>query len=155
MNFVLLIGESIGWQELIIIGVLALIIFGPRKIPELARKAGKIMSEFRRATSEFKTTWESEVSTITTDIKDELKDVDNDMRMLAVLENPKPVENSIGRNSGALEENGNSTNGNQMELPTIKEVEPPQLSPAAEEESAEVVEETVADNTVKTKKDWF
>lgn len=155
---VLLIGQELGWQELIFIGILALIIFGPRKIPELGRKAGKLMAEFRRATSEFKETWESEVSTITKDFKEELKDADNDMRMLNFLEDPKPVENSISRNSSVEDldaagivdgasENGHSTNGNQIELPTIKQVEPPQ-SVAAEEPA-------VVEPTRETKKDWL
>ena len=53
---------SIGMPELIIIFVIALIIFGPRKLPELAKKAGKIMSEFRGTANEFKQTWEKEVN---------------------------------------------------------------------------------------------
>ena len=57
----LLIGESLGMQELILIGVIALIIFGPRKLPQIARTIGKTMAEFRKATNEFKSTWEKEV----------------------------------------------------------------------------------------------
>lgn len=54
--------ESIGYQELILIGIVALIFLGPRKLPEIARKAGKIMTEFRATTNEFKATWEREVN---------------------------------------------------------------------------------------------
>ena len=43
-----------------LIGVIALIVFGPRKIPELARTLGKVMTEFRRSTDDFKKTWERE-----------------------------------------------------------------------------------------------
>lgn len=57
----LFIGESIGMQELILIGVVALIVFGPRKLPEMARMIGKMMAEFRKATNDFKETWEKEV----------------------------------------------------------------------------------------------
>ena len=57
----LFIGESLGLQELIFIGIFALIIFGPRKLPELARTIGKAMAEFRKATSDFRSTWEKEV----------------------------------------------------------------------------------------------
>lgn len=58
----LFIGESIGMQELILIGVIALIVFGPRKLPQMARTIGKMMAEFRKATNDFKDTWEKEVN---------------------------------------------------------------------------------------------
>ena len=58
----LLIFESIGTQELILIGVVALIFLGPRKMPEYAKKIGKMMNEFRSTTNEFKETWEREVN---------------------------------------------------------------------------------------------
>lgn len=56
----LFIFESIGTSELMLIGLVALIVFGPRKIPELARTIGKVMTEFRRSTDDFKRTWERE-----------------------------------------------------------------------------------------------
>jgi TatA/E family protein of Tat protein translocase len=52
---------SIGMPELIIIFVVALIIFGPRKLPELGRSLGKSLSEFRRASNELRSTLEEEV----------------------------------------------------------------------------------------------
>ena len=58
----LFIFESIGTQELILIGIVALIFLGPRRMPEMARKIGKIMSDFRNTTNEFKSTWEREVN---------------------------------------------------------------------------------------------
>jgi len=42
---------GIGTQELIIILVIALLIFGPKKLPELARSTGKAINEFRKASS--------------------------------------------------------------------------------------------------------
>ncbi len=57
----LFIFESIGMTELFFIGVVALIVFGPRKLPQMARTIGKAMAEFRKATSDFKETWEKEV----------------------------------------------------------------------------------------------
>lgn len=54
--------ESIGTSELILVGIVALIFLGPRKLPELARKFGKIMAEFRGTANEFKETWQREVN---------------------------------------------------------------------------------------------
>lgn len=56
----LFILESIGTSELILIGVIALIVFGPRKLPQMAKTIGKTMADFRRTTNEFKSTWEKE-----------------------------------------------------------------------------------------------
>jgi sec-independent protein translocase protein TatB len=58
----LFIFESIGTSELILVGIVALIFLGPRKLPELARKFGKITSEFRGTANEFKETWQREVN---------------------------------------------------------------------------------------------
>jgi sec-independent protein translocase protein TatB len=58
----LFIFESIGTSELLLVGVVALIFLGPRKLPEMARKIGKIMAEFRSTTNEFKETWQREVN---------------------------------------------------------------------------------------------
>lgn len=41
--------------------VVALILFGPRKLPELGRSIGRSLSEFKRASEDFKRTWEREV----------------------------------------------------------------------------------------------
>ena len=49
---------DIGIQELLVIMVLALIIFGPDKLPELGRRLGRAMREFRRASDEFRSTVE-------------------------------------------------------------------------------------------------
>ncbi len=58
----LLFLESVGTSELLLILIVALIIFGPRKLPELSRSLGKGLSEFKRASDEFKRTWEREVN---------------------------------------------------------------------------------------------
>jgi TatA/E family protein of Tat protein translocase len=61
MPNVLLILEFLGTTELLVIAVVALIIFGPRKLPEIGRTVGKSLAEFKRASDDFKRTWEYEV----------------------------------------------------------------------------------------------
>ncbi len=52
---------SIGMMELIVIFVIALVIFGPRKLPELGRSLGKSLSEFKRASNELRSTLDDEI----------------------------------------------------------------------------------------------
>ena len=54
----------LGWQETIFIFVLALLVFGPKKLPELGKTIGKAMTEFRRASSELKSTWDREMAQV-------------------------------------------------------------------------------------------
>ena len=54
---------SIGMPEMVVIAVIALIIFGPRKLPELGKSLGKSIAEFKRASNELKTTLEEEIRT--------------------------------------------------------------------------------------------
>ena len=58
----LLIFESLGSTELIFILVIALVFLGPRKLPQISRKMGKHLADFRRASEDFKRTWDREVS---------------------------------------------------------------------------------------------
>ena len=52
---------GLGMQELVIIMVIALIIFGPRKLPELGRSLGKSIGEFKKASNELRNTIEDEI----------------------------------------------------------------------------------------------
>lgn len=50
---------DIGLQEMLVIGIIALLVFGPSKLPELGRMFGRALREFRRASDEFRTTVET------------------------------------------------------------------------------------------------
>lgn len=54
----------LGWQETIVIFVLALLLFGPKKLPELGKTVAKAIGEFRRASNELKDTWNREMASI-------------------------------------------------------------------------------------------
>jgi TatA/E family protein of Tat protein translocase len=54
----------LGIQETVFIFVLALLIFGPKKLPELGRTIGKAMTEFRRASSDLRATFDREMNSI-------------------------------------------------------------------------------------------
>ena len=61
MHTSLLVFEFLGTTELLVIAVVALVLFGPRKLPEIGRTVGKAIGEFKRASDDFKRTWEYEV----------------------------------------------------------------------------------------------
>jgi len=65
---------SLGLPELIMIFVLALLLFGPRKLPEIGKSLGKAMGEFRRASNDLKRSLEEEVAA------DELRQVGSEVR---------------------------------------------------------------------------
>ncbi len=52
---------SLGIQEMIIILVVALIVFGPKKLPEIGKSLGKGIAEFKKASSDLAKSWEEEV----------------------------------------------------------------------------------------------
>jgi sec-independent protein translocase protein TatA len=81
---------SIGMPELIVIFVIALIIFGPRKLPELGRSLGKSINEFKRASNELKSTLEEEIR------------VDEQRTAAKAPETPAPSapDSSVSRSSG-------------------------------------------------------
>ena len=65
---------TLGMPELILIFVVALLLFGPRKMPQIGRSIGRAMGEFRRASNEFKRTIEDEVAS------DEIREVEKDLK---------------------------------------------------------------------------
>ena len=137
----LFILESIGTSELILIGVVALIIFGPRKLPEIARMIGKTMADFRRTTDEFKSTWEKEASFEETGTQNK-----------SYIETPKPVEHSIQRETKQL------TEQNSVLTPEIKEVSSSDMKKffESDEQNKEAVEtKPQAESQANDKRSWL
>ncbi len=52
---------SIGIQEMIVIFVIALIVFGPKKLPEIGKSLGKGIAEFKKASNDLVNSWEKDV----------------------------------------------------------------------------------------------
>jgi TatA/E family protein of Tat protein translocase len=66
---------QLGFSEMVIIFIVALLVFGPKKLPELGKSLGKGIREFRKATNELKSSWDEQVR----DIQAPLSDVKKDM----------------------------------------------------------------------------
>jgi sec-independent protein translocase protein TatB len=62
----------VGFSETIFLFFLALLIFGPKKLPEIARQIGKMMNEFRRASNEFRSQITAEIAQLETEGKQEI-----------------------------------------------------------------------------------
>lgn len=101
----LFILESIGTSELILIGIIALIFLGPRKLPQIARTIGKTMADLRNTTNEFKSTWQREV------------DFEEELKALKTFDSDEPDATPVPR-STADEEVSNS-------------IAPPEIKPAS------------------------
>ena len=131
-----LILDSLGSTELLFILVIALIFFGPRKLPTLARSMGKSLAEFRKASEDFKRTWEREVD----------------------LESVRTEDNFIHPESMQLGGDANS-----LEEPLIQRVspdlvmprqDPNRLSTEAPSTSIEPGNETASTEPLR-KRDWL
>ncbi|MDD8024979.1 MAG: TatA/E family twin arginine-targeting protein translocase [Acidobacteriota bacterium] len=74
---------NIGMSEMMIIMVIALLVFGPKKLPEIGRSIGKAMREFKKSTEEIKDRFEEQIRAddlrdIQDGIKKDLKDITTD-----------------------------------------------------------------------------
>lgn len=82
--------KPMSFSETIVLFFLALIIFGPKKLPEIARTVGKYLNEFRRASNEFKAQIEQEIAHL--EVEDKKK---------TILPPGPPVQGTTSRTPGA------------------------------------------------------
>ena len=114
------------FQDSIVIFFIALLIFGPKKLPELARQLGKLMSEFRRASNEFRMQMEDELR---------ISEQEEQQKKIAAIEAAAPVtpalgiesENTIAPPAEAKSEDESASNSNSEDEP--REVHPHELPP--------------------------
>ncbi|MDQ6786126.1 MAG: twin-arginine translocase TatA/TatE family subunit [Acidobacteriota bacterium] len=121
-----------------LIGLVALIVFGPRKLPEMARTIGKTIAEFRRSTDDFKRTWEQEIS-----FEEEKKSPESisDLRP----QNTKKNEQTINRNL--------SMGRTELIEPEIKEINKEDFDKNLANETRP--ENLVVSSRISDKRDWL
>lgn len=139
----LLILESLSFTEIAVIGIIALVVLGPRRLPELARKAGKIMAEFRKVTSDFKETWEKEAL------------LDDDTKQL--LSNPFAYEDKINSENSANALPEATTSILAPEVKKVSETDLQALKEKAEKQS-QTSTETIPQNSEineNSKENWL
>jgi len=139
----LLILDSLGSTELLVILGAALIFFGPRKLPQLSRQLGKSLSEFRRASEDFKRTWEREVN---------LDNLENDAEPDATSSILDKATEKIraAREAAALDSAGVSATAETI-APSITPIDPALVQPR---ESASATEPGISP-TVSAKHEWL
>jgi Tat protein translocase TatB subunit len=135
----LFIFESLGVGELLVIGAIALIVFGPRKLPQMARTVGKMMAEFRKATTDFKETWEKEVDF-------------EDFKETKEIKNITPFENTAAKSNETEPHRIGATEVSVPEIREIKQEDLEKIFPSKEAEG-KVSEQTAKAATGK--QDWL
>ena len=63
---------NLGFSEMLFLFILALLIFGPKKLPEVGRQIGRFMNEFKRASNEFRSQIEAEINSLEVDVKPQI-----------------------------------------------------------------------------------
>ena len=103
---------GIGMPEMLVILALALIVIGPKKLPDLAKSLGRAMREFKKATSEFKETiqLESELS----DVKETFNDFSDEVKSAVDL-NLKPEKKETDETGSDDEKNEEKDNERESE----------------------------------------
>jgi sec-independent protein translocase protein TatB len=84
--------------HMIVVFVIVLVVFGPQKLPELARGLGKLMAEFRKASTDFKSAFENEMR----DLERQAAEVERKKQeLLASNPTPQPQPATLATPSGA------------------------------------------------------
>ena len=131
----LFILESIGTSELILIGIIALIFLGPRKLPQIARTIGKTMADFRNTTNEFKATWEREVN------------FEEEVKALTDIEVDEPEQTAVARES---------VGENTIAPPEIKPAQPDMFTDLPTQPPPQTTaSDSSADDDLSDKRNWL
>lgn len=132
------------------IGIFALVLFGPRKLPEMARKLGSMMTEFRRVSNDFRSTWEDAIALEETKETKKIESKES-------LDEDFELENTISQNSLQLEAEKPS---GEAALPEVREVSKEEFEELIEEKTQEIRTEDLENteevtNTKPEKTSWL
>ncbi len=102
---------NLGMPEMLFIALMALIVFGPKRLPELARQFGKIMAEFKRATNDFKYQIENEIEQLEIKERNQKREkaraqqlTEGEQTILPPSPPPGAISNSLATGSGYVVE---------------------------------------------------
>lgn len=86
---------SIGLPELIVIFIIALLVFGPKKLPEVGKSVGKAIREFKKASDELRSKVEEEINAA--DLKNEIAEVQKEVKedLNGIKDNLTQVQDSL------------------------------------------------------------
>ena len=132
----------IGMQELIIIFVIALIVFGPRKLPQLGKSLGRSIAEFKRASNELRSTLEQEIRVEETrkEIMDPIETLNSEAEEV-IKEAPKKQSGSSHTDTTASAD----SNKDQIENPSDTNP-PPELEQSADSEIQDRASQKATEN---------
>ena len=102
---------GLGLPELIVIFVIALLIFGPKKLPDLGRSVGRAMSEFKKASEDFKESMHEEMKEVEKTAQlDELKKIGHEITQPGPLKTAEPKKDADAKEND--EETKENVDGN-------------------------------------------
>ena len=112
--------EAMSFADTAVLFVIALLLFGPKKLPQIARQVGKALGEFKRASNEFKAQIEAEISQL--EFEEKRKEQEEKTQL-----KPQPVAESVQSSRFALTEQSTETPAaeNPVESPSENPVEAP------------------------------
>jgi len=126
---------TLGTPEMIFIFILALVLFGPKKLPELGRTVGKALTEFRRASAELKTTFDRELKTL--EAETNLKEVQNDLQLDTYNYDYSSYEHHDGSSYDGSSHDGSTHDGSYVPQPYESTADNPPTESASATQDAE------------------
>ena len=142
--------EFLGTTELIVILFAALLLFGPRRLPQMSRQLGRSLSDFKRASEDFKRTWEKEV---------DLEKLEEEGRIARSMLSIEPVAVSSAAPDEPLLERGAEDDGaissSSTVEPTIARTTTTATDAAPVERDAPATDEPDSEPSSSRKRDWL